>query len=514
MPDSPNDNNNHQGNNLRVRRIALDTHDQPVIITHRNSPVCRSEGFAAHARVRLAHRDHSVIATLYQLESDLLDEHEAALSEAAWNHLEVNEGDLIHISHPQPLDSLGWVRGRVFGRRFEHGDLHAIIRDIAAGRYADIHLAMLLTAMATKDLDDDELISLTEAMIDAGERLQWDRPVIADKHCVGGLPGNRTTPLVVAIVTACGIWMPKTSSRAITSPAGTADTMETLAPVDLDLAAMRRVVEREGGCVAWGGAVRLSPVDDMLIRVARVMDLDAEAQLVASVMSKKIAAGSSHLVLDLPIGPTAKVRSEEAGRHLARRLEIVAGAFDLDTRILLTDGRQPVGHGIGPALEAEDILAVLDNSSRQPLDLRSRAIALAAELLELVGAAEPGAGKQMATETLDSGRAAAKFRAICEAQGGMRQPPQAGRTHVVTATRSGSVKAIDNRRLGRIAKLAGAPAARAAGVRLHVHLDEAVEVGQPIYTIHAETAGELNYAREYSGSNGDIIVLDEIGEQC
>src|SRR3546814_2449129 len=153
--------------------------------------------------------------------------------------------------------------------------------------------------------------------------------------------------------------MPKTSSRAITSPAGTADTMETLAPVDLDLAALKRVVEQEGGCIAWGGAVHLSPADDKFVRIERELDVDTEGQLIASVLSKKIAAGSTHVVIDITVGPTAKVRSKESARHLAERMRAVAARSGLESRCLHTDGTQPVGRGVGPALQARDVLAVL-----------------------------------------------------------------------------------------------------------------------------------------------------------
>ena len=507
MSATPEREDNPSSNNLRARRIALDTHDQPVLLTRRDCPVCRSEGFSAHARVRVQNGNRRIIATLYQIDSDWLAPGEAGLSEAAWERLQVSAGDEVHLSHPQPLNSLSLLRGRIWGRRFTRQSLNEIITDVAAGRYADIHIAMLLTVMATSGLDEGEVIALTDAMIRAGETLQWDHEPIVDKHCVGGLPGNRTTPLVVAIVAACGLWMPKTSSRAITSPAGTADTMETLAPVDLDLAAMRQVVEQEGGCVVWGGAVRLSPVDDMLIRVARVMDLDAEAQLVASVLSKKIAAGSSHLVLDLPVGRTAKIRERPEAEELGLRLKSVAEHFGLKTRVMITDGSAPVGRGIGPALEARDIIAVLGQHADAPADLRDRALSLSGELLEMAGAAATGGGRALAEQTLDSGAAAAKFEAICRAQGGMREPPLAQRRYVILAKRRGRVNSIDNRRLGRVAKLAGAPGAPAAGVELHCTLNDVIEREQPLYTIHAETTGELNYAREFAFSNGDIIAI-------
>jgi thymidine phosphorylase len=302
--------------------------------------------------------------------------------------------------------------------------------------------------------------------------------------------------------------MPKTSSRAITSPAGTADTMETLAPVNLDLATMRRVVEREGGCVVWGGAVSLSPADDALIRVERALDLDSEGQLVASVLSKKIAAGSTHVVLDLPVGPTAKVRSHAAAAALSVSLRDAAAAFGLVTRVLVTDGTQPVGHGIGPALEAHDVLAVLQGREDAPADLRRRAVALAGALLELAGAAKDGDGEALAARVLADGSAWAKFQRICEAQGGMRHPPRASFIRPVLAPAGGRVRLIDNRRLARVAKLAGAPADKAAGVELHARPGELVARGAPLFTVHAENAGELDYALAYVGANPDIIGLE------
>ena len=207
--------------------------------------VCRSEGLTPQSRVLLSANGREIIATLHQVTSDLLDPDEAGLSETAWDRLEVAEGDAIRASHPNPIESLSSVRRRIYGHRLDRGALHAIISDVVKGQYADVHLSSFITACAAVPLDDEETIALTRVMVDVGERLSWAGSPIVDKHSVGGLPGNRTTPIVVSIVAAHGLTMPKTSSRAITSPAGTADTMETMAPVDLDLPAIRRVVEQE-----------------------------------------------------------------------------------------------------------------------------------------------------------------------------------------------------------------------------------------------------------------------------
>jgi len=303
--------------------------------------------------------------------------------------------------------------------------------------------------------------------------------------------------------------MPKTSSRAITSPAGTADTMETVAPVDLDVPAMRRVVERTGGCIVWGGAVRLSPADDVLIRVERPLDLDSEGQLVASVLSKKAAAGSTHVLIDIPVGPTAKVRSAEGGQQLAQQLVRVGEAVGLQVRVVQTDGLAPVGHGIGPALEARDVLAVLRRQPGAPDDLTQRALFLAGEVLEFGGAAAAGQGLALARQVLADGRAWAKFQEICEAQGGLREPVLAPLRQDSVAPRSGRVIGIDNRRLARIAKLAGAPKVACAGIDLRVRVGDFVERGEPLFTLHAGSPGALAYAADYADSQPHTVHVTE-----
>ncbi|MGH8372237.1 MAG: thymidine phosphorylase family protein [Gammaproteobacteria bacterium] len=492
---------------LKPLRIGIDTHQEPVVYLRSESHICRSEGLEALSRIALSVNDRTLIATLNVVHDGLLSEDTIGLSEAAWRVLHPAAGERVRISHAPDVASMGAVRAKIFGHRLGETQLHSIIRDVVAGRYIDVELAAFITACGTEHLDNDEIIGLTRAMIDSGERLSWNQAPIYDKHSVGGLPGNRTTPLIVAICAANGMTIPKTSSRAITSPAGTADTMEVLAPVNLSLEAMRRVVEREHGCIVWGGAVHLSPADDILIRVERALDIDSEGQMVASVLSKKAAAGSTHVVIDVPVGPTAKVRTRHDAIHISEIMRLVGKAVGMDVRSVITDGSQPVGRGIGPALEAQDILAVLQGKPEAPADLADRATELAGALLELAGLATTINGKQLAALTLKSGDAWRKFQAICEAQGGMRSPPVAPLVHPVASDRSGRITAIDNRRLSRVAKLAGAPAAVAAGLTLEKHLGDSVTTGEPLIILHAEAPGELDYTLEYLDTNPDIFTI-------
>jgi thymidine phosphorylase len=482
---------------LSVKRLGIDTYKEAVIYMRKDCQVCLSEGFEAQARVRVSYEDRLIIATLNFVTSDLLPQDKIGLSEYAWELLQAKEGGHVTVSHQKHLYSLSSVRSKIYGNILDEKEIKGIIEDIVAGRYSDIHIATFLTAYASRELDLTETSFLTKAMIESGETLYWPAEMVVDKHCVGGLPGNRTTPIIVAIVAAYGLTMPKTSSRAITSPAGTADTMEVLAPVDLNIKEIKKIVSKEKGCIAWGGSVALSPADDMLIRVERAIELDSEGQLVASILSKKIAAGSTHVVIDMPIGPTAKVRSQEMADILKHYLESVGHTLGIVVKVVCTDGTQPVGRGIGPALEARDIVEVLTGAVNAPADLRERAITLAGSILEFSPQVKAGEGCAVAEEILVSGRAWKKFQDICAAQGGMREIPKSRYQHTVLATGVGHIGLIDNRHIARIAKLAGAPHDKTAGVDLHVKLGHAVHSGTPLFTVHAGSPSGLSYALAY-----------------
>ena len=497
------------GRRLRARRMQVDTLREAVAYLRRDSLICRSEGFAAQTRLQLDFRDVTVVATLQTVIGDWLELDEIGLSEAALLALEVDEGEWVRVRHMPPVESFRHVRGRMFGEAFTPAALDEVIGDIAAGRYSSIHISAFLTACTGNRLDDDEIIALTRAMVATGKTLQWQADTVIDKHSIGGLPGNRTTPIVVAIVTSQGLVMPKTSSRAITSPAGTADTMETLAPVDLSAQEMRQVVDKVGGCIVFGGAAGLSPADDILIQVERPLDLDSEAQMMASILSKKLAVGATHALIDIPVGETAKIRTRYASALFSERLRAIGRALGLEIDTYVCQGEQPVGRGIGPSLEARDVLAVLQNLSRAPSDLMNKSLEISGRLLEIGGKALPGDGLASARRTLTSGLAWQQFQRICEAQGGMREPVVGRHSRPVTARHSGTVAAVDNRHLSRVAKLAGAPTAARAGVVYEAPIDAMVSTGQPLFTIYAESRGELEYAFEYACRFPGIVAVRE-----
>lgn len=467
--------------------------------------VCKSEGFSALTRIKVYKNGKSIIATLNVTYNELLGHGEAGLSIIAAERLGANDGDTISVGHLQPISSIGLVRSKMYGAELNEKQLEEIVTDISNGQYSNIELAAFITATSGNHLSLNEIKSLTRAMVHSGQKLEWDHQPIFDKHCIGGLPGNRTTPIVISIVAAAGLTIPKTSSRAITSPAGTADTMEVMTNVDLSISQMKHVVNKENACLVWGGSVSLSPADDVLISVEKALDIDSEGQMIASVLSKKKAAGATHVVIDIPVGASAKVRTQESANTLISQFEKVAEAIELKIKCIITDGSQPVGRGIGPALEAMDVLSVLRNESSAPQDLKQRALLLSGELLEMAGKVGVGAGIREASSLLENGQALKKFMAICKAQGRFTEPDFSPFNEHILSEQSGTVNQIDCRRLAKVAKLAGAPRSLKAGILFLAPLGKQVLKGDILFTIYAESKGELNYALDYFKSQNAIV---------
>lgn len=477
---------------LKIRRVHLDTGRENVAVISRRTKALRPEVFRGFSRIELRCDGRTMLATLLITDDDsLVGPDELGLAEPAYRRFAEPAGGLVTITPANPPESLDAVRGKIQGRTLSAPEIGAIIDDLAHYRYSDMETAAFLVSSASF-MTSGELLALTEAMANAGTRIKWDAPVVVDKHCIGGIPGNRTSMIVVPILAAHGLTIPKTSSRAITSPAGTADTMEVLARVDLGVDEMKEVVTACHGCLVWGGHVNLSPADDILISVERPLGIDTREQMVASIMSKKLAAGSTHLLVDLPVGPTAKLATANDAMRLRKLFEFVGGHFGISVEVVTTDGRQPIGNGIGPVLEAQDVMAVLANDPSAPRDLREKSLRLAAHLLECDPQLRGGTGYQRARELLDSGAALRQMQKIIDAQGpSLCQTDLGTLTADVLAPADGIVEAIDCLRLNRLARSAGAPIRKGAGIKVFKKIGDRVEQGEPLYRVHAFDPSEF-----------------------
>ncbi len=488
---------------LKLKSIGINTYQENLVLIARACQDFRAEEYQAYKKVEVEGQNgRKLLATLAIVDDEsIVARDEIGLTKAAFRRLALPEGTPVSIAPAMPPRSLEAVRAKISGHAYDEPAVRAIVRDIAAHRYAEMEIAEFLIS-AARYFSAEEVLALTRAMADAGSKLQWPARIVVDKHCIGGIPGNRTSMIVVPIVAAHGLPIPKTSSRAITSAAGTADTMEVLARVDLNSEEMKRVVKECGGCLVWGGHVNLSPADDVLISVERRLGINIAEQMVASILSKNFAAGSTHMVLDVPLGPTAKVRAREEALRMKKLFEFVGDKIGLMLDVVISETREPVGRGIGPALEARDVMAVLNRAAAAPQDLRERALQLAGRVLEFDTRLRGGAGYARARELLDSGAALASMRRVMAAQGAPPAAPRPAALHKdILAPADGVVEAIDCYRMGRIARLAGAPMDKAAGVDLFKKVGDRVEKGEPLYRIHSCIASDFGFATEMAAES-------------
>ena len=400
---------------------------------------------------------------------------------------------------PTPLASL---YKKISGFALTESEYRPLLNAINQKQYSGSELEAFLIA-CTQHLSDDELVAVARCRSELMPRISWGRDMVVDKHSLGGIPGSRVTMVVIPIVAAHGLLIPKTSSRAITSAAGSADAMEVLAKVDLTPEQLKQCVAQTNACIAWNGKLNHSVIDDVMNAITRPLGLDTRRWSVASILSKKYSAGATHVVIDIPYSNGAKAKTQTAAEELARLFEMVGAALGLVVKAFATDGHAPIGRGIGPALEARDVLQVLERDPLAPADLLEKSLFFASQILALDPAIGSVAnGRARALELLNSGAASAVMQKIIAAQGAQSPLDWSGvLKHEVRAQHSGCVQAIDGFVISGLGRCAGAPADPLAGVDLASGLGAEVNAGDLLYVLQASDSAKLAQATALAQSD-------------
>lgn len=457
-------------------------------------------------RIKLTSDRSSVICVL-DITKNSLPKGSIGLFAEAYNELNIEKGDTVTITTADKPASLLSIRAKLDGKALNEVELNQIVHDIVNGDLSDVEMTYFVSGCYAHGLNDAETSALTKAIVNNGKKLEFGNRIVADKHCIGGVPGNRVTPLVIPIVVAAGILMPKTSSRAITSPAGTADAVETVCNVTIKAPKLKQIAEKVGGFMVWGGGVDLAAADDHMIKIRNPMSLDPEGMLLASIMAKKHSVSANHVLIDIPVGEEVKMKDEKRAQHLKNRFIKIGTMLGMKVKVIVTNGDQPIGNGVGPFLEMVDVMNVLKNDPKAPADLREKGIMEAGELLEMTGKAAKGKGLKMATELIESGKAWKKFNEIIDAQGRKKFPKPAVYQLPVSAQKTGKVTKIHNKTIAHIARLAGAPKDLASGLVLAVKLGAKVKKGDTLFTIHANNQERANYALDFCLKNNGYEIL-------
>lgn len=403
------------------------------------------------------------------------------------------------------------IRKKLVGKELNYREIYSIMDQISQNKLGDVLTTYFTASGFSKGFSDDEIYFLTKAMVETGEKLKFEG-IVADKHSIGGVPGTRTTLIVVPIIAAAGFKIPKSSSRAITTPGGTADDMEILAPVNLSKQKIYSVVKKTNGCIVWGGSFNIAPADDIIIKIEEVLLFESYDKILISIMAKKVAFGSNHVVIDIPYGKSVKVHTLADAKILKSKFETLAGKFDIKIEVLIHKTDEPAGRGIGPVLETKESLMVLEQDANRSMDLEARSINLSGSLLELCLSDSPKEmqesirkqyknGFNWAQDILSSGLAHSKMKQIIKAQGGNQniesKDLKPGRhSFTYTAPKKCTIEGFNVRNITVIARILGSPDMKGAGIYLNKKIGEKANINEPICTFYSDSVYNLKEGKE------------------
>lgn len=479
---------------------------RPVVIL--DEVTAKKLNIHTNERVELVYHSRKIYAVV-DIFSKVVNKNEVGLSNEITSLIKTKKNSFLEVS-PAELTKTGLlIKKKLAGKRLSKEELNLLISEISHNKLTESEISYFVAAEKIRGLSKKEVVYLTEAMVKNGEVLRFNKKIVADKHCIGGVAGNRTTPIVVAICAAAGLTIPKNSSRAITSASGTADVIETIAMVDLNLKEIKRVVRETNGCFVWGGSLGLAPSDDKIIHVERALNLDVKPQLLSSIMSKKIAAGSNHILIDIPYGRGAKVSNKKEAYGLATKFQQLAKHFKVKLKIVYTKGNQPVGKGIGPVLEMLDVLSVLQNKQDSPRDLKEKSLLLSSELMTLCKIKN---SKKLARGILESGKAYEKFKEIINAQNKkdncdsqIKKLKLATLKKTISSKKSGRITEIDNEKINSLCRVLGTPESKSAGVYLHNPVGK-IKKGEKLITLYSESREKLRDGLRFFKENKPIVL--------
>lgn len=398
------------------------------------------------------------------------------------------------------------IQKKLVGKTLTYREIYSVMDEIARNRLGEVLTTYFAASGYSKGFTNKELYYLTRAMVDTGDHLEFSG-IVADKHSIGGVPGTRTTLIVVPIIAAAGFTIPKSSSRAITTPDGTADDMEVLAPVVLSKDKIYKIVKKTNGCIVWGGSFSIAPADDIIINIEKPLLFESYDKILVSIMAKKIAFGSNHVVIDLPYGKMVKVHRVKDAEILKEKFKYLARKFKIRIKVLIHKTDEPAGRGIGPVLETREALRVLQQKPNRPLDLEQRSLNIATELLKLclkdsdkelkeIVKENYGTCSNWAKKILKDGEAFLKMQEIIEEQGGNpkidSEDLKPGEISIkIKSTKNGVVKRINSKNITVIGRLLGAPKQKGSGIYLNKKIGEKVAKNDTICTLYSESMYNL-----------------------
>lgn len=488
---------------LSLKHVAINSFNENIAYLHKDCDTYKIDDIRDVTKVEIHGGPVPVYAFLEIVDDEtIVSPGELGLNNEAFLRLNLPEGANVSLSLAGLPPSAGILQRKIAGNILSSSEYSSVVKDIVAGRYSNMDIASFLVASGSF-MTASEVLSLTEALI-GDDVIRWDdENIVVDHHCLGGIPGNKTDIIITAIVAAYGLPMPKTASRSLTSCAGVADTFAVLANVEANEAKLKKLIKENRGAIVDYNTLPIANASKIVSSVERALGISQQQHIVSSILAIKLAAGVTHLVLDIPVGPSSRIKSTAEAMRIRKLVEYVGDMLSIEIDAVITDGSEPIGNGIGAVLEARDVMRILRNKEEAPQDLLEKSLFLAGRILEFDPKLRGGQGYHVAKEILSSGRALETMNRMIYAQGKAPQAQIGHLTRDIVSSRAGVVESIDNHQINKIGVLAGASQYPGAGLDLLKKVGDFVEPGETLYRIHSVSASDFAFANSYAdGDSG------------
>jgi len=489
---------------LKVKKVSITAGKLIVVLNPKDAAEL---SVVPNDRIELTTSSGKSVVCIIDVSDSFIQQGAIGLFEEVSNVLKVKEGSVVSVKFVSTLESLEFIKKKMDGLVLSEQEINQIVKDLNEGKLSEIEASAFISSVYINGFNLEETVAMTKALIANGNKLKIDKSPIVDKHSVGGTNG-RASMIIVPILAAGGFYCPKTSSRSITSSSGTADSMEVLAPVSLSVDQIKNITKKVGGVIAWGGAVALAPADDKIIKLEHPLSLDPEGQVIASVMAKKAAVGSEYVVIDIPVGVNVKIKSREKAVSMAKKFVAVGKELGMQVEAVITNGNEPSGPAFGPALESKHALMIMEGKLFD--NLAQKSCELAGVIFEMIGKSKKDEGFRHAKALLEEGSALKKFNEIVAAQGG--KPKSSDQiafgkfSHDVVAHEDGEISGLSIKVLTKIARLAGAPGDKYAGVWLNYSVGDKVKKGNIIYKIYSNSKAKLDASVSFCEKVNPVVM--------
>lgn len=493
---------------LRLRHLSIDSFGEQIAYINKNCMFYNVDNVNKPTNLEISSCGNKIYASLQMVDdSFILQEDEIGLNTEAFEALACGEGEDVEINLSPPPKSLEYIKRKISGDILSSKEYSEIMKDIMDGRYSKMDIAVFLVSCLSYS-SSNELVSLIQSMV-SNNKLNWDEySIVVDSHTFGEVMGNSVDLIILAIISAYGLPIAKTCIGSTLSASSVADTIGVMTNIYQDDDKFQGYVRKNRGAIAYYDTLSISYINGYLRDVAEQLQIDKNEFIIISMLSMIYSTGLSHALIDIPVGKYTRVKDISEAIRIKKQIEYICKELGIFIEVVITDGSEPIGSGIGSVLEMRDVVRVLRNSKAAPQDLRDKSLFLAGRILEFDPNVSGGQGYAVAKELLEKGRAWLSFQKIILSQGRKKNFVLGQHKFEVIASVSGIINEINGLIINKICMIAGSTQCVGAGVDLYKKIGDEVVKGDILYTIYSCNSSDLEQATFLAKNDDGYTILN------